>query len=208
VTLATANKPARRTSNIRSGGRSARVVDVIRRATLEVLGEVGYDNLRMEEVARRAGVNKTTVYRRWPTRAALVADALHGMKAPAPPLTGDLAADLKHHLQASLRWLASPLGRAVARVVLQGDVAGELQVIVARMREQLLQQRQAILDAAVARGELPAGTDTRLVTETIHASIHSRVVRWGDEPSDALVESVLALVLAGARAGGAVRRGL
>ena len=55
----------------RVGGRSARVVSAVLRMTLEVLGQEGYAGLRVEDVAARAGVNKTTIYRRWPTRADL-----------------------------------------------------------------------------------------------------------------------------------------
>ena len=60
----------------RAGGRSARVVSTVLRTTLEVLGEHGYAGLRIEDVAAQAGVNKTTIYRRWPTRADLVIAAL------------------------------------------------------------------------------------------------------------------------------------
>ena len=61
---------------VRSGGRSARIVADVLRATAEELARVGYAALRMEEVARVAGVNKTTVYRRWPTKEDLVSAAL------------------------------------------------------------------------------------------------------------------------------------
>ena len=59
----------------RPGGRSARVRSAVLAATLEVLVETGYDGMTVDAVAARAGVHKTTVYRRWPTKAALVAAA-------------------------------------------------------------------------------------------------------------------------------------
>ena len=52
----------------RVGGRSARIVARVLETTLEVLGHEGFGRLRIEDVASRAGVNKTTIYRRWPTR--------------------------------------------------------------------------------------------------------------------------------------------
>ena len=65
-------RSTRRTEGIRSRGRSARVVQEVLTATAEELGRSGYAALRIEDVAERAGVNKTTIYRRWPTKAALV----------------------------------------------------------------------------------------------------------------------------------------
>ena len=69
-------------SRARVGGRSARVVSAVLRMTLEVLGQEGYAGLRVEDVAARAGVNKTTIYRRWPTRADLVVAALTSLATP------------------------------------------------------------------------------------------------------------------------------
>ena len=60
----------------RLGGRSARVREAVLNATFDELGEKGYAGLSMESVARRSGVHKTTIYRRWPNRDALVMDAL------------------------------------------------------------------------------------------------------------------------------------
>ena len=59
----------RRTVGARTGGRSERVVRDVLRAAIEELSTNGYSALRVEDVAARAGVNKTTVYRRWPTKA-------------------------------------------------------------------------------------------------------------------------------------------
>ena len=68
--------PASTGRKARLGGRSARVREAVLNAAFAELGEKGYDNFSMEAVARRSGVHKTTVYRRWPTRDALVVDAL------------------------------------------------------------------------------------------------------------------------------------
>ena len=66
----------------RVGGRSARVVADVLRTTLEIIGEHGFAGLRVEDVAARAGVNKTTIYRRWPTRGDLVIAALTELSTP------------------------------------------------------------------------------------------------------------------------------
>lgn len=197
---------ARRTGNVRVGGRSARVVEDVLRAALEVLGEVGYEGLRIDDVAHRSGVNKTTIYRRWPTREALVRAALLALsEVPRPPVTGDVRVDLLAHLKAGVAWLTSPVGRGVARVIMRGDPEGELREMIAELRKALLGQRVALVEAAIARGELPAGTDARLVAMTIQTTIYSRLMRWEEDLGEAEVEAVVDLVLAGARAGGGVR---
>src|SRR6266487_2194893 len=85
----------RRTLGTRPGGRSRRVVDEILRATAEELSTSGYAGLRIEDVAARSGVNKTTIYRRWPRKSDLVSAALlHLWADEAPPDTGSLREDL------------------------------------------------------------------------------------------------------------------
>src|SRR5262245_18589755 len=79
----------------RTGGRSARVVATVLRTTLEVLGQQGYAGVRIDDIAARAAVNKTTIYRRWPTRADLVIAALTSLAVPPKAVeTGRLEADL------------------------------------------------------------------------------------------------------------------
>src|SRR5262249_40598485 len=96
-TIDTPSDHARRTGERRAriGGRSERVVRAVLAATTAELGRVGYAALRMEDVATTAGVNKTTVYRRWPTKADLVGAAMRGLGAPAQPApdTGSLRGD-------------------------------------------------------------------------------------------------------------------
>jgi AcrR family transcriptional regulator len=67
-------------------------------ATLELLGQVGYDQMRVQDVADRAGVGLATIYRRWPTKQALVIDALNNKPMHLPD-TGDARADLVHMLE-------------------------------------------------------------------------------------------------------------
>ena len=87
---------ARREKPPRSAPRGAPVVRAVMRATFEELAEVGYGALSIDDVARRAGVNKTTVYRRWPTKEDLVTTALLALPEEyfAMPNTGTIRGDL------------------------------------------------------------------------------------------------------------------
>jgi len=134
-----------------------RVRATVLRATLDALAEDGVAGLRIERVAEAAGVAKTTIYRSWGTREALVADALSEAAArdiPTPD-TGSLRGDLLE------------LARRVARVITSGDgrrifaafAAGspELGEVARSYWEARFRSHQAVVERAVARGELPAG---------------------------------------------------
>src|SRR5579871_6243993 len=83
--------PRRATAGVRSGGRSARIVAAVLDAAIDALSRASYAAVSIEDVAAAAGVNKTTVYRRWPTRAALVGAALARLAAaPEAADTGAL----------------------------------------------------------------------------------------------------------------------
>ena len=101
----------------RPGGRSARIREAVLNAAFAELGEKGYDGFSMEAVARRSGVHKTTVYRRWPTRDALVVDALDSRAHRHSPIsrTGSLRADLRLFAEDVFAKLSSPHGKAMLK---------------------------------------------------------------------------------------------
>ena len=197
-------RPIRHTSGKRRGGRSARVVQSVLATTLEELGLHGYGGLRIEEIARRAGVNKTTIYRRWPNRNALVEAALRSLsESTETPDTGTLRGDLLADYQRTLEWLLSPLGKGLARMR-QGEWANGSDVaeILNAMRNRSRARRLSILERGLARGELPAGTDLHLVVQVLHGAVFpSAVDRYAaDVSTRAELERRVDLVLAGARA--------
>ncbi|HEY4055239.1 MAG TPA: helix-turn-helix domain-containing protein, partial [Kofleriaceae bacterium] len=97
---------------VRTGGRSALVVENVLHTTVQLLGEIGYGALRIEQVADRSGVNKTTIYRRWPTKVQLVTAAIQAHKLHEPPRdTGDLVSDLTEMYVGSLCHSDLPLVR-------------------------------------------------------------------------------------------------
>src|SRR4051794_35414381 len=99
-----------RAGTIRPGGRTARVRAAVLRATGDVLAEHGFEALDLADVAARAGVGKTTVYRRWKNAARLVADLLVDMAEQSSPRaeTGSLLGDLRANADLVHRTLADP----------------------------------------------------------------------------------------------------
>ena len=83
----------------------------IQRATLKELARAGYRGMSMESVARRAGVGKAALYRRWPSKRAMIVALIAdwGAEAAETPDTGTLEGDIELFLTATLKWLADPL---------------------------------------------------------------------------------------------------
>jgi len=114
----------------------------INAATRQLLVSVGYGDLTMEGVAKRAGVGKPTVYRRHASKASLVAAALVDTLAtvnPSPPDTGDANADLRLLLGNLAEALtSSDFGRAITEIVSpaarDGDLAGACQTAIGERR--------------------------------------------------------------------------
>lgn len=168
----------------RTGGRSARVRSAVLQATIAQLLEVGYDRLSVHEVAAAAGVAPTTVYRRWPTRAELILAALQELSAVAieVPDTGTLEGDLRSLIRSIAATVGQPALRPVQRSIaaLPDDVAGEYRRSFWADR---LDRTSAVVERAIARGELPKGTEPSHVLELLIAPIWFRLI-ISDTPLD------------------------
>ncbi|WP_327681444.1 TetR/AcrR family transcriptional regulator [Kitasatospora sp. NBC_00458] len=183
----------------RPGGRAARVRQAVLTAAMEVLAEEGVARLSIAAVAARAGVNETTVYRRWGTREKLVLDAmLAGSDEGIPvPDTGAVRTDLAAFARALADYLATPTGRAVARAAaLSSDDPG-LAEAWQTFWQSRLDQAGAIVNRAVERGELPPETETALALELLCSPIQTRAL-LGHRPIEPdLPERLADLVLDG-----------
>jgi AcrR family transcriptional regulator len=202
----TATEPRRRT-----GGRSARVVHDVLEATVDVLAHGGYAKLSFEEVAEKAGVSRTTVYRRWATKHDLVRAALlrlcEVVSASARD-TGTLRGDLLEHIRSSIVEDRRERERSVGitRALMAQFEDEELLAIVRLIRDRIRQPIVAAVERAIARGELPAGTDPLLVIDPILSPLHFRFAVFGEYTDLAEAGRIVDLVLAGARSGAAVPR--
>ncbi|MFD0906022.1 TetR/AcrR family transcriptional regulator, partial [Actinomadura sediminis] len=186
---------------VRPGGRTARVRDAVRRATLAELAEHGYRGLTVEAVAARSGVHKTTVYRRWGDADGLVADALELAAAePWPvPDTGTLDGDLRAIARLVRDGFADPEAGPVSRAFVlaagqSGAAASALQHFFARRHE----QAAAVVERAAARGEVPPGTDAAEVVRTAVAPLYYRLFVTGEPLDEAAADRAAAAARAAA----------
>jgi AcrR family transcriptional regulator len=182
----------------RTGGRSARVREAVLRATLDSLLSGGADDLSIRDVAQRAGVHETSVYRRWGTRADLILDAVLGEVQAAVPVpdTGSLRGDLLALLSAIAAFITTPLGQLLLQLALRDDLPEDRDV-----RDQFWAERfttgQTVLQRAQDRGELRPGVNAQLTIETLLGGLYVRLLLTR-EPIDAtLIEHLVDLVLAG-----------
>ena len=182
---------------VRAGGRSARIVAEVFRVTAEELVRVGYSALRMEDVARAAGVNKTTVYRRWPTKMQLVTETLRleGERRNVAPDTGSVRGDLLVMLKAFAEEGRTPLACAWLSEI--GNP--EVKAIGNGFRHDFESRWATVIARGMARGELPAGTSPLFLTEILVSPVLGRVARGEEVPTDAFCAEIVDLVLAGAR---------
>lgn len=159
----------------------------------------------MDAVAARAGVNKTTVYRRWPTKAELVSAALYAMRdeEPAPPNTGSLEQDLVELLERMAVSLTTPRKRAFVSSFVVGNVDPELRALLRRLREERPAIPAIVFRRGLERGELPAGTDLQLIASALLGPIQSLVLLKRETVEKPFIERLVRLVLTGAVAGGA-----
>lgn len=195
--------PARRTEGVRVQGRSARVVESVLKATAEELGRVGFLALRIDDVAERSGVNKTTIYRRWASKEELVASMLERVALHQEvPDTGSLRGDLRALLGAIAERAESPEGRGLVRLIQAERGRAEFAPILRRIRTEHLQARRTIFERAITRSEIPTGSDATLLVELAVAPLIARLLN--DQPIDArFVHLLVETVVAGAAAGGA-----
>jgi AcrR family transcriptional regulator len=180
--------------------RSARAHAAILTATTELLTNVGYGALTIEGVAARAGVGKATVYRWWPSKGALVIEAVSlALPTPAPIDTGDLRSDLT----AVVRRVVDTLTRVPEGAVipaLAADVMSDPQ-LAEQFRSRLLRPRRSavaeVLLRAAARGELPPDVDTDALLDIYSGAVFYRVLVRGEPVTDLLADQLVELLLDG-----------
>lgn len=157
----------------RAGRRLDRSLDAaILDAVLDGLAEQGYDRMSMDDVAARAGVGKAAIYRRWSSKAAVVADAIahwrRRLVPVEPPDTGSLRGDVEalvarvpDYNENDTNTMKVIVGVATAAVH-DPVLAAAIDDLVLSTPRQIV---RAVLDHAVARGEIPAGRDLTLVPD-------------------------------------------
>jgi AcrR family transcriptional regulator len=184
--------------------RSEQADRAIMAATLELLAERGIAGMSIEEVASRAGVGKATIYRRWASKGALALDAFLAEFQGQQPLpdTGTLRGDLRSSLRAWVRAVTRPpVGRILPDLI--GEIQHDRDLAVSyreRVLEPLRQQHRIMLDRAIARGEIPAGTDREVALDLMFGAAQHRLLLGHLPLNERFVDQVVDVIVAGIQA--------
>ncbi|MFC4606005.1 TetR/AcrR family transcriptional regulator [Rhodococcus kronopolitis] len=160
-------------------------------ATRRLLAKVGYQQTTVAAIARMAEVNTPAIYRRWPTREALIEEAVHGTGGhPLPEESGDLRADLATWVRVFLVRAARPAARAGVPGLLADSQSVEARQRLLAIGGPVRQAFRELLDRAVARGEIAAGADAMFLFDLLSGATTMRGITRGAEGEASFVESL------------------
>jgi len=182
--------------------RSEQARQAILRSTLRILEHSGFSELTIEDVADRAGVGKATVYRWWPNKGALIADAFasNTTRNLRFPDTGSVFSDMSRQMRQLVKVFRSPRGRIVSAILAAGQSDKDL---IAAFRDRFLWPRRreayATLRRGIRRGELRRDIDPDLILDSLYGPIYMRFLIRHDRLTPEFVDRLCTLVLGGAR---------
>ncbi|MFI6813565.1 TetR/AcrR family transcriptional regulator [Nonomuraea sp. NPDC050328] len=183
--------------------RSERSRTAILTAALELVQEIGYAKLTVEAIAARAGVGKQTIYRWWPSKAAVMFDAFQRHNAAAQeqvvlPDTGDLAADLRLVLHETVAEFNDPAFASAYRA-LNTEVQDD-PVLAEQLLERLLRPALEAVKARLRTAGLPAGLDLDVAVEALYGPFYYRWLLRTGPLTTGYADRLLELWLRGVRA--------
>jgi AcrR family transcriptional regulator len=181
--------------------RGEKFVQAVLDITLLQLAEVGFERLSIPDIAVLGEVNKTSIYRRWPTKVELVNEALKVAMSHADeaPDTGALRGDLIELARTIAVFIQSPVGKAIVRIIHSEGANSELRAIAQKAYgESSGRGPFVVVKRAMERGEVKIGSDPSLMLFTIAGAVMHRVFVEQGEVSEALLEQVVDMVLFGA----------
>jgi len=173
----------------------------ILRSTLKLLQETGFPDLSIEAIAADADVGKATVYRWWPNKASLVADAFSRSADEELrfPNTGSVRNDVSIQMKHLVRVLRGRRGRIVAALIGGGQSDPELiQAFRDRFMMPRRQEAYQTLRRGIARRELPETLNLDLTLDTLYGSLYMRFLIRQTGLTEDYVDEVVALVMDGA----------
>ena len=182
------------------------ITAAIRNAVMNELAEVGYGRLSIEAVARRAGVGKTAIYRRWGNKLEMVLEIVSDVAGRSVPLpdTGSFAGDLQLLMMIVSRALQHRIASQIipdlmAEAARNPQIADTLQTAL-RSHQQSVGDK--LVGQAIARGELPGGTDPEVAVDLILGPLYWRLAVARTPIDDDYLEKLIRAVTAALRTTG------
>jgi AcrR family transcriptional regulator len=180
--------------------RDARIDSAVLGSTVDLLGETGYAGLSVDAIARRAGTSKPAIYRRWPSKAHLVHEAVFPLSdATELPDTGSLASDVREMMRRTVTVLTTPAARA-ALPGLVGEMAADLTLhaaLLERFSDILARGLSERLADATARGEVRPDVSAADLVEEIAGTTLLALLTRGDALDNAWLQRTAARITRG-----------
>ena len=180
--------------------RDPRIDYSVLRATVELLGKSGYADLSVDAIAKRAGTSKPAIYRRWPSKAHLVHEAVFPIsEATELPDTGSLAGDVREMVRRSSGVLTTPAARAampglLAEMATRPEAARQA---LGRFGDVTSRGMTDRLDDALSRGEVRADVTAADLVEAIAGMALMAIITRNQALDDAWVERTATLITKG-----------
>ncbi|MEH2140839.1 TetR/AcrR family transcriptional regulator [Nostoc sp.] len=181
--------------------RSIHADQAILQATLDLLAEVGYQSMSIEAIASRAGVGKTTIYRRYTSKEELVADAIESLRDDlAIPDTGSFWGDMDILINNATKKIHSPLGRQTLALIIS-TASSNPQFAEVYWTKYTKLRREAfskVLERAKSRGEIHKDADVDLIIDLVSGSLYYALIfKPTTEPVEAYMRRTMNLLLKG-----------
>ncbi|MHC5859713.1 TetR/AcrR family transcriptional regulator [Nostoc sp.] len=181
--------------------RSIHADQAILQATLDLLAEVGYENMSIEAIASRAGVGKTTIYRRYTSKEELVADAIESLRDDvAIPDTGSFWGDMDILINNAAKKIDSPLGRQTLALIISTastnpQFAEVYWTKYTKLRREALSK---VLKRAKSRSEIHKDADIELIIDLLSGSLYYALIfKPITEPVEAYMRRTMNLLIKG-----------
>ncbi|WP_322678580.1 TetR/AcrR family transcriptional regulator [Nostoc sp. DedQUE03] len=181
--------------------RSIHADQAILRATLDLLAEIGYESMSIEAIASRAGVGKTTIYRRYTSKEELVADAIESLRDDlAIPDTGSFWGDMDILIKNAAKKIDSPLGRQTLALIVS-TASSNPQFAEVYWTKYTKLRREAfakVLERAKSRDEIHKDADVDLIIDLVSGSLYYALIfKPTTEPVEAYMRRTMNLLLKG-----------
>ena len=180
--------------------RDERADHAILAATLELMGERGAGEVRMDDVADRAGVGKATIYRRYRSKDELITAAVAALVSEiAVPDSGSTRADLLALMRSAVDLYSGSVEAGVMPSLV--EAMSRDPELASSVREGFLERRRSalreVLERGVERGDLRADTDMELALDVLGGPLFYRLLITGGPIDEKLAENVVELILTG-----------
>ncbi|QSJ20823.1 TetR/AcrR family transcriptional regulator [Nostoc sp. UHCC 0702] len=181
--------------------RSTHADQAIVQATLELLAEVGYQSMSIEAIASRAGVGKTTIYRRYTSKEEIVADAIESLREDISiPDTGSFWGDMDILIENAAKKIDSPLGRQTLALIIS-TASSNPQFAQVYWKRYIQLRREAfakVLERAKFRGEIHLDADIDLIIDLVSGSLYYALIfKPTTEPVEAYMRRTIDILFKG-----------